>query len=194
MRVIKRWNQKSRPRTIEQMANAVAAAIWKLSSQVVLNLENENFETTTQAHRLDVVDELVIFLVHLADRRIYEQTSSDNRSRFVSALAKDMARMLEESRIDMQGPADYKTPFIEKTNQRAAEYSTYKFSLQEGTGFGLYRALGAHVMESTGARDNKWIPDYIIGREAPEIEIGLRRTLDGLVHFDDQESSESGQS
>jgi hypothetical protein len=35
-----------------------------------------------------------------------------------------------------------------------------------------------------GARDNKWIPDYIIGREAPEIEATLRLSLSGLVAFD----------
>ncbi len=172
------------------MANAVAAAIWKLSSQVVLNLENENFETTTQAQRLDVMDELAIFLVHLADRRIYDQTSSDSRGRFVSALAKDMARMLEDSRIDMQGPADYKTPFIDKTNLRAAEYSGYKYSLRDGASFAMHRALGTHVMESMGVRDSKWIPDYIIGREAPEMGIGLRLTMDGLVRFDGQETVE----
>ena len=45
--------------------------------------------------------------------------------------------------------------------------------------------LGEHVMEMMGARDNKWIPDYIIGREAPEVEATLRQTLAGLVAFDD---------
>ncbi|MCZ6578721.1 MAG: hypothetical protein O6927_05160, partial [Gammaproteobacteria bacterium] len=82
MRVNKKWNQKSRSRSVEQMANAVAAAIWKLAAQVLLNLENENFETTTQGQRLDVMEELVIFLVHMSDRRIIVQTDADNRAAF----------------------------------------------------------------------------------------------------------------
>ena len=185
MRVIKKWSQKSRPRTIEQMSNAVVAAIWKLAAQVVLNLENENFETTTQGQRLDVMDELVIFLVHMADRRTSAQTNADNRSRFITAMVKDLARMLQESRNDVQLAGDYTTAFIEKCNLRTAEYSSYKFSQEDGASFAMRCVLGAHIMETMGALDNKWIPDYIIGREAPEIEATLGQALTGLVEFDD---------
>jgi hypothetical protein len=34
-----------------------------------------------------------------------------------------------------------------------------------------------------GARDNRWIPDYLVGREAPAIEASLRRSLAGLVRI-----------
>ncbi len=185
MRVNKRWNQKARPHSIEAMSNVIAAAIWKLAAQVVLNLENENFETTTQGQRLDVMDELVIFLVHMADRHIFEQTSTDNRDRFVSILVKDLARMQEESRNDVDQIGDHRSAFVEKTNLRCAEYSGYQFSQDEGASFAMRCLLGEHVMEMMGARDNKWIPDYIIGREAPEVEATLRQTLAGLVVFDD---------
>jgi len=185
MRVNKRWNQKSQPRSIAQMANVIAAAIWKLAAQVVLNLENENFETTTQGERLDVMDELLIFLVHMADRHVFAQTSAHNRGQFVSALVKDLARMLEESRNDVEPIGDHPTAFIEKTNLRTAEYAECKFSPEEGASFAMRCLLGAHVMEVMGARDNKWIPDYIIGREAPEAEATLRQALTGLVEFGD---------
>lgn len=188
MRVNKKWNQKSRLRTIEQMSNVVAAAIWKLAAQVVLNLENENFETTTQEQRLDVMEELVIFMAHMADRHICEQTNAENRGRFITTLVKDLARMLEESRNDVQEVRDYASPFYEKSNLRTAEYSTYKFSVEEGASFAMRCVLGAHVMKTMGDFDNKWIPDYIIGREAPEIEAVLRQTLSGLVNFDNQDS------
>ncbi len=184
MRVNKRWNQKSRPRSIAQMSNVIAAAIWKLASQVVLNLENENFETATQGQRLDVMDELVIFLVHMADRHIFEQTGTENRSQFVSVLVKDLARMLEESRNEVDQIGDHKSAFIEKTNLRCVEYGGYRFSLEAGASFAMRCLLGAYVMEMMGARDNKWIPDYIIGREAPTIEATLRQTLEGLVGFE----------
>jgi hypothetical protein len=184
MRVNKKWNQKSRSRSVEQMANAVAAAIWKLAAQVVLNLENENFETTTQGQRLDVMEELVIFLVHMSDRRIIGQTDADNRGQFISALVKDMARMLEESRIDTGQAGNHQTPFIDRCNLRTQEYSEYNFSLEEGASFAMRCVLGGHISERMGARDNKWIPDYIIGREAPEIEATLRLSLSGLVAFD----------
>ncbi len=185
MRVNKRWNQKARPRSIEAMSNVIAAAIWKLAAQVVLNLENENFETTTQGQRLDIMEELIIFLVHMADRQVYEQTSPENRGQFVSVLVKDLARMLEESRNDVEQTGDHQTAFVEKTNLRCEEYSEYQFSPEEGASFAMRCLLGEHVMATMGARDNKWIPDYIIGREAPEVEATLRQTLAGLVVFDD---------
>ena len=131
------------------MSNAVVAAIWKLAAQVVLNLENENFETTTQDQRLDVMEEVVIYLVHMVDQRTCAQTNADNRSRFITALVKDLARMLEESRIDVQQSGDYITPFIEKTNLPTAEYSVYRFSEDEGASFAMRCLLGAHIQETT---------------------------------------------
>lgn len=184
MRVNRRWNQNSRPRSIEQMSNAVAGAIWKLSAQVVLNLENENFETATQGQRLDIMDELIIFLAHMADRQIFEQTGTGNREQFVSILVKDLARMLEESRNEVEQPGDHRASFIEKSNSRTAEYCEYKYSSESGASFAMRCLLGRHVMEVMGERDGKWIPDYIIGREAPEIETSLRQTVDGLVKFE----------
>ena len=43
--------------------------------------------------------------------------------------------------------------------------------------------FGERVQAVMGAREQRWIPDYVVGREAPEIEISLRRALTGLVHF-----------
>jgi hypothetical protein len=185
MRVNKKWNQKTRARSIEQMANAVAAAIWKLAAQVLLNLENENFETTSQGQRLDVVEELVIFLVHMTDRHICEQTTAPNRAQFISVLAKDIARMLAESRNDTGQSGDHGPSFIEKCNLRTAVYAGYSFSAEEGASFAMRCVLGDHIMETMGDRENKWIPDYIIGREAPEIEATLKLSLSGLVVFDE---------
>jgi len=184
MRVNKKWNQKTRPRSIEQMANAVAAAIWKLAAQVLLNLENENFETSTQGQRLDALEELVIFLLHMTDRHICAQTTAHNRAQFISALAKDIARMLAESRNDTGRSGDHIASFIEKCNLRTAEYADYSFSAEEGASFAMRCVLGAHIMETMGDRENKWIPDYIVGREAPEIETTLKLSLAGLVAFD----------
>jgi hypothetical protein len=44
--------------------------------------------------------------------------------------------------------------------------------------------FGDFVKEAIGARDNKWIPGYIIGWEAPLVKSALKRTLAGLVDFE----------
>ena len=181
VRIKKRWNQDVGPRTLAQMANAIGATIWKLAANVVLNLENENFETATQDQRIDIMEEVVCYMVHISDRWIYPRADQPQRAEFVSSLVKDMARMLEDSRVDVQGPGEYQAAFFDKVNQRSGDYSSYAFSEHEGCSFAMRCRLGDRVQASMGDRDNRWIPDYIIGREAPEIETALRRSLTGLV-------------
>ncbi len=183
-RVKKRWNQAERPRTLAQMANAIAATIWKLAAGVVLNLENENFETASQGQRLDIIEELICYLVHICDRWSHARADATGRAEFVTALVGDLARLVEDSRVDVQGPGEYRTQFVARINARSGEYSTYRYSNEEGAGFALRCRLGDHVQAAMGERDRRWIPDYIVGREAPDIEGSLRRSLEGLVSLD----------
>ena len=181
VRVKQNWNQDSSSRTLPQMANAIGATIWKLAANVLLNLENENFETTTQGQRVDILEEVVCYLVHFCDRWMYPQADQQQRTEFISCLVKDMARMLEDSRIDVQGVAEYQTAFVDKLNQRSQDYAGFSYSAAEGASFAMRCRFGTYLQETMGARDNRWIPDYIVGREAPEIETALKNSLVGLV-------------
>jgi hypothetical protein len=183
VRVKKRWNQHDAPRSIAQMANAIAASIWKLAADVVLNLENENFETTTQGQRVDLLEEVVCYLVHFCDRWIYSRVGQEQRSEFIACLARDMARLLEDSRVDVQGKGDYRAAFVDKINRRSADYAGFGYREDDGCSFSMRCRLGEYVQACMGERDRRWIPDYIVGREAPEIESALRRSLAGLVRF-----------
>ncbi|MFT5739122.1 MAG: hypothetical protein ACI822_000437, partial [Gammaproteobacteria bacterium] len=55
---------------------------------------------------------------------------------------------------------------------------------EEGASFAMRCTLGNHIQHSMGERDGRWIPDYVVGREAPESEAALKRTLTGLVSFE----------
>ena len=185
VRIKKRWNQQGAPRSIAQMANGIAASIWKLAADVVLNLENDNFETSTQGQRVDLLEELACYLVHYSDRWIYSRAEQQQRSEFIAGLVRDLARLLEDSRVDVQGEGDYQAAFIDKLNRRAADYSGYSYSEDESCSFAMRCRLGERVQEAMGARDNRWIPDYIVGRDAPAIESALQRSLAGLVDIQD---------
>ena len=189
VRVRKRWNQADAPRSIPQMANAIAASIWKLAADVVLNLENENFETTSQGQRVDLLEELCCYLVHFCDRWIYTRADQQQRSEFISSLASDIARLLEDSRFDVQGAGEYRAAFIEKLNRRASEYAGFGYSDEDGCSFAMRCRLGDFIQAGMGERDRRWIPDYIIGREAPAIETALKRSLTGLVKFEAGETA-----
>ena len=161
VRVKKGWNRKQKPRSLAQMANAVASTVWKLAANVVLNLENENFETQTQAQRVDVMEEIVCYLVHVCDRWIFPRVDESGRAEFVSALVADLARLLEDSRVDVQGEGEYRSAFIDKINQRSGEYARYTFDDSEGASFAMRCKFGDRVRVSMGERDQRWIPDYI---------------------------------
>jgi hypothetical protein len=184
VRVKNRWNQNAQPRTVVQMANAISATLWKLAADVVLSLENENFETATQGQRVDLLEELACYLVHYCDRWIYPRADENQRNEFVSCLVGDIARLLEDSRIDVQGRGEYRAAFIDKLNRRSADYANYSFSETEGGSFAMRCRLGEQVQNVMGERDSRWIPDYIVGREAPAIEAALQRSLTGLVKLD----------
>jgi hypothetical protein len=186
VRVRKRWNKQGAPRSIAQMANAVAASIWKLAADVVLNLENENFETTTQGQRVDLLEELACYLVHFCDRWIYTRADQRQRNEFVSCLATDIARLLEDSRVDVQGEGEYRSAFYDKLNRRAGEYARFGYSDAEGCSFSMRCRLGEVIRAVMGERDNRWIPDYIVGREAPAIETALQGSLSALVKFEER--------
>lgn len=184
VRIKKRWNQQDRPRTLAQTANAIAGSVWKLAANVVLNLENENFETQTQGQRIDIIEEIVCYLVHIVDRVVYEQAGQEQRETFISSLVADLARLLEDSRVDVQGAGGYRADFIDKLNQRTSAYAAYAYNSGEGASFSMRCRLGDLVAAAMGERDRRWIPDYIVGREAPEIEAALGRSLTGLLSFD----------
>ena len=183
VRVKKRWNQHEASRSVPQMANAISASIWKLAADVVLNLENDNFETSTQQQRVDLLEELACYEVNFSDRWLYSQSADPARAEFIDCLVRDLARLLEDSRIDVQGGEGYQPAFIDKLNQRAADYATFNYSEDEGCSFAMRCRLGEKVQQAMGARDNRWIPDYIVGRDAPAVEVALRRSLVGLVRF-----------
>jgi len=184
VRLKRRWNQGSRPRTLAQMANAIGASAWKLAANVLLNLENENFETETQAQRADILEEVLCYLVHCCDRWSYGRASDAQRAEFIAALAQDLARLVEDSRVDVQGDGEYRGAFVERLNDRSGDYARFAYSAEEGASFALRCRFGDRVQAVMGERDRRWIPDTIVGREAPEIEAALRRSLEGLVSFD----------
>jgi hypothetical protein len=128
--------------------------------------------------------------VHYCDRWIYSRVDTEQRDEFISCLARDMARLLEDSRVDVQGEGEYRAVFVERLNLRTADYARYSYSEDDGCSFAMRCRLGEWVQATMGQRDNRWIPDYVVGREAPAIETALQRSLAGLVKIP---AAEAGQ-
>ncbi|MGB5306880.1 MAG: hypothetical protein WBO57_11630 [Gammaproteobacteria bacterium] len=179
MRVKSKWSQKDRQRTLFEIGGALAFIIWRIAQQGVLNLENEGFQTDTNAQRLDIMAEFIACLVHLADRMTAEQLTAEERQEFITSLARHLADTWQENRTDAQGKGDYRQPFIELINQRAADYAA--FSVTDGEpGFAFRRFVGENVRAVIGAKDNKWVTDQVMDIEVPETLEPLKKALRDL--------------
>ena len=179
-RLKSKWNQKNRERTPEQIASAVSSNIWLLAADGCLNLENEGFETNTQSQRLDVISEFLAFSLHVVDRMTYGELEEEERVRFINALGLCLANLLNNNRIDADGPGDHRKVFIQLLNERMDEYSECEYEQDTGPGFSLKRIFGNHVMQVMGDKDKKWIPDYVMDAETPKVMSGLKRVMNGM--------------
>jgi len=180
VRIRSRWKDKGRERSLEDVAAALAFIEWRIAGGALLNLENEGFQTDTQLQRLEVLEELCSFLVHVTDRMVHESLDDEGRQRFIVALALKLADTYHDNRVDVQGRGqDFRQPFIDKLNVRMADYADFRFEGGE-PGYAFKRYLGECVTNSMGPRDRKWISDQVMEIEVPEMLKTLKKGLKDL--------------
>jgi hypothetical protein len=176
VRVKSKWSDKRRERSMAEVGGAAAFILWRIGQQGLLNLENEGFQTDTQSQRLDVMGEFVAFLVHLADRLKAGQLELDERTEFITSLARHLADNMQENRTEAQGRDDYRKALINLLNERAADYA--EFSMPDGEpGYAMRRYFGENVRAVMGEKDNQWITDQVMEVEVPEALPPLRKAL-----------------
>ena len=180
-RLSRHWNLRETPRSASQTASALSVNIWRLASDALLALENEGFETADWSQRLDVIGQFAIFGVHLVDRETQSRLSDEERGLLIPSLAKHLAALMQDNRLECDGPGEHAVRFIEQLNAQTEAYADCQWSEGEGPGFALCRELGDAVADSMGEKDQEWIATYVIDREAPKLATALRRTLRSLV-------------
>jgi len=179
VRVKSRWNIRDRERSLTEIGGAAAFILWRIAQQGTLNLENEGFQTDTNAQRLDVIAEFVAFLVHLADRLKAADLGQAERQEFITSLARHLADQVQDNRTDAQGRGEYRQAFIDLLNARTADYAEFSMTGSE-PGYALKRYFGEHVRAVMGAKDNQWITDQVMEVEVPEAVKPLHKALRDL--------------
>jgi hypothetical protein len=178
LRVKSKWNA-DREHTLNEIGSAAAFIIWRIAQQGVLNLENEGFQTDTNAQRLDVMAEFIAFLMHLADRLKAEQLDLNERQAFITSLGLHLADRMQENRADIQGKGEYRQPLIDLLNARAADYAEFAM-VDDKPGYAFKRYFGENVRAVMGEKDNQWITDQVIDIEVPETLPPLNKALRDL--------------
>lgn len=190
VRIRSRWTNKSRERSAEENAGALAFIEWRIAQQALLNLENEGFQTDTQLQRLDVLQELCAFLIHVSDRLMYESMDIEERQRFIIALALKTADFYHDNRVDAEGRGeDYRKPFIDTLNARMTDYAGLSFDDGQ-PGYAFVRYLGEQVTNSMGPKDRKWISDQVMEIEVPEMLKTLNRGIKNLFETSASETDD----
>jgi hypothetical protein len=180
VRVKSKWNLKERERSLSEIGGAMAFILWRIAQQGTLNLENEGFQTDSNAQRLDVITEFLAFLVHIADRMTAANLTREQRQEFIGSLARHLADTMQENRGDAQGAGEYRVALIERLNERAADYAGFSFVDNE-PGFAFRRYFGENVRAVMGEKDNKWITDQVMDIEVPEALKPLEKAIRDLL-------------
>jgi hypothetical protein len=185
VRVKSKWNEKGRERSMAEIGGAAAFILWRIAQQGLLNLENEGFQTDTRTQRLDVMSEFLAFLVHLADRLKAGELELEERTEFITSLARHLADNMQENRTEAQGKGGYRKALITLLNERAADYA--EFSMPDGEpGYAMRRYFGENVRAVMGEKDNQWITDQVMDVEVPEALPPLKKALRELFAVEQQ--------
>jgi hypothetical protein len=181
VRVKSRWRQTDKPKTLEDVAGALAFIAWQIASNGAQNMQSSGWEVHSAAQRLDVIAEFLAFLIQAADRLAYSRMPDEERQRFMHALARHVVDTMEDNQIDILGPGDYRAAFVAKLNQRLEDYSEYGFTEQDGPDYTFLRYFGHSVSNVMGERDRPWAHAQVIDIEAPEALGTLKKAMQDLL-------------
>jgi hypothetical protein len=181
IRLKTKWNKQEREVSLEDTVSVLAFNTWKIGMQTLLEIENENFQTDTQMQRVAVMEEIMAFMIHVLDRIAYDILSEEDRSALLSTFALKIADHVQDNARDFGGPGDYRNPFINKLNQRMADYAETTWGkVGQEPGFSMGLAFGNFIAEALGPRDRKWVLDYIQRVLMPEVLATYKKVLTRL--------------
>jgi len=170
VRIKTKWHNKKREVTMEERANTMAFISWRIAAALVLNLENENFQTETQAQRLDIIREALAFLISITDRLVVNDFNDDQRRELITKMALKLAKDFHDNCVELMGAGNYRAEFIDIINQRLNAYAERSWDDDKQLpGFQYKRDFGDNVAQVMGARDNKWISQQVFEIEIPDM-------------------------
>ncbi|HHH39258.1 MAG TPA: hypothetical protein ENK50_06775 [Sedimenticola sp.] len=182
VRIKSHWHDEDADRSMEEIAGAIAFNGWRIAMDKAIHLHGERFIYETDRQRLGVIAEYLIFEIQIVDRMVHEELTPEQRQELITALAMRLADHLAENSRDLLGPGDYKGPFIELLNRRAAEYAEFKFGA-EGPSYPFYRHLGYEIQQIMGAsQENRWVIDQVMDADAPDLYKQLKRIVRNLFY------------
>ena len=178
IRIKTKWSKEEREVSVEDSVGVLAFNAWKIGMQVLLEIENENFQTDTQMQRIAIMEEIMAFMTHSLDRMVYSTIDDEDRASLITLYAKKLADHIQDNARDFGGPGDYRTPFITKLNERMMDYAETSWNDEKvEPNFNMGRIFANHIAEALGPRDRKWVLDYIQQVLIPDFMETYKKTI-----------------
>ena len=118
---------------------------------------------------------------------MHETLSDEDRGILISMYAKKVADHVQDNARDFSGPGDYRTPFIDKLNQRFEGYSITKWNDEKDEpSFSMGHEFGTNISNVLGPKDRKWALDYIQQVLMPEFYALFKKTIRSVGLVEDE--------
>jgi hypothetical protein len=180
LRIKSHWQDETRERSLPEIASALAFIAWRLALEKAINLHCERFVYASDAQRLLVIQEYLIFLLQTADRLTHGLLADADRRTLMLALAKKVFEHVQDNSQELLGADDYGTPFIARLNIRAEEYAEFQWN-DDGPSYALLRHLGFEIQTLMGeAPENRWVIDQVMDLDGWEAHKHFKRALRDL--------------
>jgi len=175
------FREAEAPRGPAEVAGVLASIIWRVADRAVDGLSKAGYDILTTERGLQVLAEMIAFLLHMTDRMVYGRIPEAERARLVQAAGRRLAGIMAENIRTLGGADgfDHRAGLIGLVNRRGAEYSAFECDPAR-PGFPVLRCLAAAVRERMLEHDAHWVDDEIMERQAPEALGALAKAVDGF--------------
>ena len=173
------WNLDKGVRTHSETASVISTNIWRITTEALLNMENEGFATESNSQRLDILSEFAAYAIHLLDRYMYNSPRAPERQKIVSQTAQHLGKIIQDNRLDTRAETNGNMSFPTLLNDRTDKYSECKYNGEPG--FAMRRILGDCVSEMMRGENRKWVAAYILDIVAYNIHSDLLKALDNFL-------------
>lgn len=180
IRIKSHWNNDAQERSLPEIGGALAYIAWRIAVDKAINLHCERFVYRDDAQRLGVIQEYLIFLIQIADRKAHETLDDADRRTLVTSLAAKVIEHVQDNAQDLLGPGDYGRPFIERLNLRSDEFAAFQID-EQGPSYAFLRHLGFEIQTLMGdGQDNRWVIDQVMDKDGWDAYKQFARAFDNL--------------
>jgi hypothetical protein len=180
LRIKSHWWNDEADRSLPEIASALAFIAWRVSMEKAITLHCERFVYNSDAQRLAVIQEYLVFLIQVADRLAHGILSDEDRRSLITNLARKAIEHVQDNSQDLLGPNDYGRPFIELLNTRSGEYAEFQLT-EEGPSYPFLRHLGYEIQCIMGKEEeNRWVIDQVMDKDGWDAYKQLARAFENL--------------